>query len=77
MRRMKGILENEGDFNHSSGVLPQDQGSIMPMSSWLIFSFAPEVKQGQLDWEGDQEKWHVRRMRQSTPCTVGAQHLSY
>lgn len=43
------ILENEGNFNHSSGVLPQDQGSLSSHGFPTVnFSFAPKVKQGQL-----------------------------
>ena len=72
------ILENEGNFSHSSGVLTQDQGSLscpwVPDCEFLICT------RGQADttsdWEGDQEKLHVRRMQQSTPCTVGTQYLS-
>lgn len=72
-------LENEGNFNHSSGVLPQDRGSLScPWVPDCEFLICTQDQAGTTsDWEGDQEKLHVRRMQQSTPCIVGIQHLSY
>lgn len=71
------ILENEGNFNRSSGVLPQDQGSLScPWVPDCEFSHLhPRSSRDSLLTGGDQEKLPVRKgCSRALHATVGTQH---